>query len=864
MSTFSRMGMASVAVVLAGAGYFSVHAERLPEGAGLEPPGQKTSNAAPAAAPASFPSPRALVDQYCVSCHNQRLKTGGLSLDTVDVDHPELAPDVWEKVAHKLRTGDMPPTGRPRPDAATSTELAAWLEEGLDRAAAAKPNAGSVPPHRLNRTEYANAVRDLLGLEIPPTILPADGSLLGFDNMAGVLSVSPTLLERYINVARQVSRLAVGDSTINVAPATYMIDGSTKQDDRNEDLPFGSRGVTVRHYFPLDGTYVVQVRLRRNSNEYIRGLGRRAQPLEIRLDGARLARFGEAGLMKGMPPPETYTQNDLGDPDWEKSALDGDAGFEAQFAAKAGTRVVAIALEANRWEADELLMPISGAASRNAEDRDGSIAVATITISGPQGASAGPDAPSRRRVFICQPKGTADQESCAKAILTRLARLAYRRPLAEKDIEPLMSFCRAGMSEGFDRCIQMGLERILASPHFLFRIDGSPARATATSRDRPVAALERPTRSLPNLLLSPSSSRISRAVLAQDAPAAEATAKVSDFQLASRLSFFLWSSIPDDELLRLAEQGKLAQPAVLQQQVRRMMADTRSRSLIENFVGQWLELRRLEGVAPVEDVFPEFDTELRDAFKQETERFVDSMLREDRPVVELLTANYTFLNERLARHYGIRNLVGSHFRRVTLPDDTRTGLLGQGSILTLTSQANRTSPVLRGKWVLDNILGAPVPPPPPDVPALKPSDAKGAPLTGRAALEQHRSLATCANCHARMDPWGFALENFDGVGAWRSKDGNTPINSTDVLLDGTRIEGPVGVRRALLARRDQFVQTVIEKLMVYALGRPVEYYDRPALRKIAKEAAANQNRWSSIIQGIVGSMPFQFQTKGAV
>jgi cytochrome c553 len=856
------MSVASLAIVLVGAGYFSVSAERLSEAAAApEPYPQSTPTAA---APQAATPPRALVTQYCVTCHNERLKTGGLALDTVDVDHPELAPDVWEKVAHKLRTGDMPPTGRPRPDLATSTGLAEWLEDRLDRAAASRPNAGNVPPHRLNRAEYANAIRDLLGLEISPTILPADGSLLGFDNMAGVLSVSPMLLERYINVARQISRFAVGDSTINVAPVTYMIDGATRQDDRNEDLPFGARGVTVRHYFPLDGTYVVQVRLRRNSNEYIRGLGRRPQPLEIRLDGVRLARFGEAGLMKGMPPPETYTQNDLGDPDWEKSALDGDAGFEAQFQAKAGMRVVAVALEADRWEADELLMPITGSANRNAEDRDGSIAVATVTVSGPQQPLAGADALSRRRIFVCQPgAGVAERESCARTILTRLARLAYRRPLVDKDVEPLMAFCRAGIGEGFDRCIQMGLERILASPHFLFRIDGSPENATAAGAQQPVVTLPPALQRLPSVLLSPSRALGSFTTLAQDAQA-DVTSRVSDLQLASRLSFFLWSSIPDDELLRLAEQGKLAQPAVLQQQVQRMLSDSRSRSLIENFVGQWLELRRLDGVAPVEDIFPEFDTELRDAFKQETERFVDSMMREDRPVVDLLTANYTFLNERLARHYGIPNLLGSHFRRVTLADDTRAGLLGQGSILTLTSQANRTSPVLRGKWVLDNILGAPVPPPPPDVPALKPSDAKGAPLTGRAALEQHRTLATCANCHARMDPWGFALENFNGVGAWRSKDGNAAINSSDVLLDGTRIDGPAGVRSALLARREQFVQTVIEKLMVYALGRPLEYYDRPALRKIVKDAAANQNRWSSIFQGIVSSTPFQFQTKGAV
>jgi hypothetical protein len=634
-------------------------------------------------------------------------------LDTLDIERLGESPELWEKVAHMLRTGAMPPTGRPRPDAAASMRLAASLEDGLDQVAALQPNPGRIPPHRLNRTEYANAVRDLLGLEIPASLLPADNSILGFDNIAGALTVSPMLLERYMAVARQVSRLAVGDTTMMVAPVTYAIDSSLKQEDRSsEDLPFGARGVTVRHTFPLDGDYVVRIRLKRTQNEYIRGLGRRPQPIDVRLDGQRIKTFAEAGLMKGVPPVEGYTQDDLGTPDWEKNSLDGDTALEVRFPAKAGTRVVAFAMPARRWQPDDafVLPPRAG----REEDRDGNIAIKTVEISGPYDARPPADSVSRRKIFTCHPAGQADQERCATTILSTLARRAYRRPLVDADVQALLQFCRAGLDRGFDGCIQTGLERILASPNFIFRVEGVPASVEHAVAVKPVARAEPGGGVYRNVLFSLGASpdRADKNTSADKTvvTATSGLSRITDLELASRLSFFLWSSIPDDQLLDLAVQGKLGNPAILERQVKRMLADPRSRALVDNFADQWLELRRLDSAAPVENVFPDFDGELRQAFREETERLIDSMLREDRPIAELLTSNYSFINERLARHYGIPNIVGSRFRKVTMPDD-RAGLLGQGSILLVTSQANRTSPVLRGKFVLDNILGTPVPPP---------------------------------------------------------------------------------------------------------------------------------------------------------
>jgi hypothetical protein len=763
-----------------------------------------------------------LLDQYCITCHNEKLKTGSVVLDTADVEHLAQDPALWERVAHMLRTGSMPPGGRPRPDAGVSLQLAASLERQLDQIEFASPIVGRIPPHRLNRTEYTNAIRDLFDLELPVSMLPADGSLLGFDNIAGVLSVSPTLLERYLSIARQVSRLAVGDSTMVIPPVEYLIESLAKQDDRpGEDLPFGSRGVVVKHHFPLDGEYSIKVTLARNGDSYIRGLGRDPQPIDIRLDGVHVTTFAQAGLTKGMPPPEGYTQDELGDPEWENNALEGDAGYEIRFHTKAGQHTVGVAMPAKHWESDEeFLLPTT---LNRRDDRDLNILIRTVKISGPFDKSLPKDTASRRKLFTCYPANDAESLPCAQTILTSIAHRAYRRPLAETDIRPLMRFCQAGLAHGFEGCIQLGLERILASPHFLFRVEQI---ADASNPPSPLV-------------------------------------RVSDVELASRLSFFLWSSIPDDQLLDLAGQGTLHEPAVLEQQVRRMIADPRSRSLVDNFAAQWLELRALETFAPAENVFPEYDAELRTAFREETERFIESNIREDRPVPELLTANYTFVNERLARHYQIPNVVGSHFRKVTLPaNGPRVGILGQASVLMVTSQPTRTSPVLRGKFIMENILGTPVPPPPPNVPPLKTGDRNGQPQTVRELLEQHRASPVCASCHARMDPWGFALENFSALGAWRTADNKKTLDTAAALLDGTKLDGPAGVRRVLISRKNQFVDTVAEKLMVYALGRPVEYYDHPILRSITRDASAHDQRWSSLILGIVKSLPFQYQMRG--
>jgi mono/diheme cytochrome c family protein len=869
MSANARRGSVWLGMMVATVALLYVYAVRI-EGAGvaLRAPGQAAAGApsqAPSATTAATAAPaahRATLDKYCVTCHNSRTKTAGLALDAVNINNLSESAEIWEKVAHMLRAGAMPPAGMPRPEAAVSQSMAGWLETELDRVAAAAPNPGRVPPHRLNRVEYTNAVRDLLGLDIPAALLPVDGSFQGFDNIAGVLSVSPLLLERYMSVARQVSRMAVGDLTMNVAPVSYVMENIRRQTDRpGNELPFGSRGIALKHVFPLDGEYIVKVRLRRDGNEYIRGLGRIPQPVEVRVDGERVGMFADAGLTKGVPPPEGYNQGELGDAEWEKNALEGDSGYEVRFAVVAGAHSIGVALPARRWENDEELLLPPGAG--NDEDRDGHIAVGLVEVSGPYEKKAAADSPSRQKIFTCRPSGPADQEACAQTILTGIARKAYRRPLTTSDTAAIMRFCAAGMIRGFDGCIQSGIERILSSPHFLFRVavtqaamadpTGSPRRsvpANAWLSGVPAGLALRPVGSQGGTAM--------RAAAMTDGPL-----RLSDFELASRLSFFIWSSVPDDQLLDLAGQGKLKDRRVVEAQVKRMLADPRSRALIENFAGQWLELRRLETVSPVENIFPEFDAELRDAFKRETELYFDSMLRGDRPVSELLTANYTFLNERLARHYGVPNIAGAHFRKVTMTDPRRVGLLGQGSVLTVTSQGTRTAPVLRGKWMLENVLGAPVPPPPPNIPPLKGTSESGEVLTGRAALEQHRKNPVCANCHARMDPWGFALENYDAIGKWRDTEGSKPIDPVAVLLDGTKLDGPVGARQVLLARQDQFVKTVADKLMVYALGRPVEYFDRPALRTILRDAAPANYTWSSLIVGIANSMPFQYQTRGA-
>ena len=687
---------------------------------------QETSNTAPQ----SDSQYTAVLTRYCITCHNEKLKTADLVLSKLDISNPGADALVWEKVARKLRTGQMPPAGVPRPEQAFYDDFTAYLETALDRAAAAMPNPGRPSAHRLNRAEYTNAVRDLLATDIDgASLLPAEEASRGFDNIADVLSVSPLLVERYMSAARKISRLAIGDPDVRPFTAEYNVSRRLVQDDRmSEDLPFGSRGGTaIRHYFPLDGEYVIKVRLQRNNDNYIRGLGEPHQ-LDVRLDGARLQLFTIGGEHKGRSGPVySFINKDyLGDPEQEKYEFTADEGLEVRFQAKAGTRLVGVAFLKQSSEPEGELMP------RQFYDeilsfKGGDPAVDNVSISGPYNAQGLGDLPSRRKIFVCSPAGIADEEPCAKKILSTLARRAYRRPVTEADVLTLLQFYQVGRSQGgFEAGIRTAIQGILVSPEFLFRIERDPENVA-------------PGTAYP----------------------------VSDLELASRLSFFLWSSVPDDQLLELAERGKLSDPAVLEQQVNRMLADSRSKALAGNFTEQWLGLRKLGTVSPDPKVFPGFDDNLREALQQETKLFAESIAREDRSVLDFLRADYTFLNERLARHYGIRNVYGSGFRRVTLTDDARKGLLGQGSILTATSYANRTSPTLRGKWVLENILGTPPPPPPPNVPSLKEENGGNSrTLTMRERLEQHRVNPSCAVCHTRMDPLGFALDNFDAIGRW--------------------------------------------------------------------------------------------------
>jgi hypothetical protein len=746
---------------------------------------------------------RAQLDRYCVSCHNQRLKTAGLELDRLDPGVVRQNAGTWEKVVRKLRTGAMPPAGSRRPDAAGYAALANALESALDAAAARAPNPGRPSVHRLNRAEYANAVRDLLGVSIDPrTYLPADDSGYGFDNIADVLSVSPGLLDRYLAAAGRIARLAVADASIRPDVVKYRVPLYYAQEDRaGEDLPFGSRGgLAVQHHFPADGEYVVKIVLQRIAGDAVRGLGK-PRRLEVRLDRARVKEFTLAGPGRGM------------------AARPPDADLEVRFPATAGTRLVAAAFVKEPMLDEGVFQPRLPIASFAYWTKiDTEPAIDTIEIRGPYNATGATGIRSWQKVFVCRPATAPEEGSCARTILSTLARRAYRRPIADADVASLMRFYQAGRDKGdFDTGIAWAIERILVDPEFLFRIERPPAN------------------------------------LAPGAPY-----RLSDLELASRLSFFLWSSVPDDELLRAATEGRLKDARTLEQQIARLLADERSQSLIENFAGQWLWQRNMRTHAPDTVNFPDFDENLREAFQTETQLFLESQLRDDRPVTDLLTADYTFVNERLARHYGYEGVYGSHFRRVTQPDTRRAGLLGQGSVLTVTSYAHRTSPVVRGKWLLENILGAPPPPPPANIPALRENDEKGKPTSVRERLEEHRNNPICSSCHARMDPLGFALENFDATGRWRTVgEGGTSIDASGALPDGTRFNGPAEFRTALLAHRDEFVGTLTEKLLTYAIGRGVEHYDMPEVRKILKSANAKENRWSALIIGVVNSTPFR-------
>ena len=773
---------------------------------------------------------RSLLDKYCVGCHNTRQQTAGLAFDTKDVARVGTEPHVWERVARQLRSGLMPPPGSPRPDPASSQGLAAALEAEIDRVAAGSPRPGRPVIHRLNRVEYANAVRDLLDVEIDASsLLPADESLGGFDNIGGVLSISPSLLERYLSAARKISRLAVGDRTIGPAfgSKTYEAPQTVFQDARmSEDLPFGSRGgIAIRHHFPLDAEYVGKVRLRRNILGYVRGL---TDPhlLEVRLDGTRLTHFTIGGNRQLTPAPLSFTGVIPGDPEWEAYALTADEGLEVRFRATAGPHVVAVSFLDEAFEPEGVLQPeltglgLAYSEFSSAPSGPWGPSVDTVSIDGPYQATGVGETPSRRRLFSCRPATSDKEDACARQIMSTVARRGYRGTVEDKDVNRLIDFYRAGRKDtgSFESGIQAAVERLLVDPRFLFRIE----------RDPPDVARG-------------------------------ATYHISDVELASRVSFFLWSSIPDDPLLEAAERGALHEPVTLERHVKRMVADDRASALVDNFAVQWLALRQLRPVTLDAEIFTDYDGNLREAFLQETQRFVQDQLRQDRSVLDLLDAKYTFVNERLARHYGIPDVYGNHYRRVAVGDE-RAGLLGQGSILTATSYPTRTSPVLRGRWLLDNLMGAPPPPPPPDIPALPSSGEHDLRLTMRQRTEQHRRNPACAGCHVRMDPLGFALENFDAIGRWRTA-GETgePIDASGALPDGTTFRGVSGVRTLVTSRPEEFVRVLTGKLMTYALGRAVDEDDMPAIRAVVKEAAPGNYRWSALLLGIVRSVPFKMR-----
>ncbi len=763
-------------------------------------------------APPAATQQRALLDQYCVTCHNQRTKAGGLALDVMDLSRVGDEAQTWEKVVRKLRGGVMPPAGRPRPDRAAYDGFRKWVENEIDRTAAANPNPGRPAAfHRLNRTEYRNAVRDVLALDVDvASWLPADPASYGFDNIGDALGISSGLLERYLSAAQRVSRMALGDPTIGPSVATYAYPSDLTQRDRIDGLPFGTRGgALVNHYFPVDGEYVIQLRLGRNYNTRINGL-EEVQQVEVTIDGARVELASIGGRPRGRG---------RGNADDYNGPVDEDDKLKFRIPVKAGARSLGVAfIKRSSAEFEDLDKPIVRDAPEYG-DTQGLPSLAKIEIDGPYAAARPTDTPSRRHILTCRPAGDKDT-ACARTIISTVARRAYRRPVTDLDLQVLMPFYTEGRdSGGFEKGIQEAIARILVSPSFLFRVEQDVAEAGGPKNYR-----------------------------------------VSDLELATRLSFFLWSSVPDDALLDLAEHGKLKDPTVLDQQVRRMLADERSSALVGNFASQWLHLRDVSELKPDRWNFPEFDDNLRRAFRRETDLFVQSIVREDRGVLDLLTADYTFINERLARHYGIPNIYGDHFRRVTVTDESRRGLLGQGSILTVTSSPTRTSPVRRGIYILENFLGVSPPPPPPNVPSLKDTNAGGKVLSMRERMVQHRANPVCASCHSMMDPLGLALENFDGVGKWREKsESNGPLDVSGTLPDGTTFDGPVGLRNALLRYSDAFVTTFTDKLLTFALGRGLEYYDAPTVRRITQEAAKQNYKISTLIQAIVRSPAFQMR-----
>ena len=770
----------------------------------------------PSASPSQAQTIREFTKQYCVGCHNGRLKTAGLELDSRDFEHLAADADVWEKVIRKVQVGMMPPGGVPQPDAATRRAVVTALTGALDEAARANPNPGRPALHRLNRTEYAYAIRDLLDLEVDPTtLLPPDDSAYGFDNVADVLGVNATLMEQYVSAAGKISSLAVGDPDVSPAAEVFTIPQDASQDRHVEGLPLGTiGGVLATPTIQVAGEYELSAKFFRTNLGVLRGL-EYEHTLEYAVDGVRvhLTKMG-------------------GKEDWAAN-LDNNTLIADQIEERAKVRVpltpgpheitAAWIKKSDAIDPVRTTRPIRS--SHDTRDPLGIPHLSTFTITGPFKSMGPGDMPSRRRIFTCKPAPGAE-EKCARQILATLMRRAYRGQGTDDDVERVMGFYRAGRQQrDFDRGIQVALQRVLASPKFVFRAEREP-------QPLPVGRSYR----------------------------------LSDLELASRLSFFLWSSIPDDELLKVAGEGRLQDTTVLERQVRRMLVDAKSERFVSNFAGQWLYLRNLTNHQPNSMMFPDFDDNLRQAFRREAELFFDSIVHEDRNVLDLMTADYTFVDERLARHYGIPNVYGSRFRRVTLTDEARKGLLGKGAILTVTSRATRTSPVVRGKWILDNILNAPPPPPLANVPPLPEPDESGQVLSMRERMEAHRRNPVCANCHRMFDPIGLAMENFDAVGRWRARDGGSlgvPIDASGELLDGTKVDGVVSLRRALLRQPELFVDTVVEKMMTFALGRGVAASDMPSVRTIIRDAASRDYRFSSLVLGIVKSPSFTMRIKAS-
>ncbi len=758
----------------------------------------------------------AVLQRYCVTCHNERLQTAGLALDQLDVANAAADTEVWEKVVQKLRSRTMPPARRPRPDDPTYAAVASYLEKSLDRAAATRPNPGRPLLHRMNRTEYRNAIRDLLALDADVSALPADDSTYGFDNIADALGMSPVLLESYVTTARKIARLAVGSPTMPPVTTTYSTPLDLTQSYHLRELPLGTRGgIRADEYLPVDADYEIAITLRRGAGGSIRGIGEE-HLLELTLDDERIGLFSIGGP-DAYRPLVGFGNAGLG----VTKAFTADEKMRVRLPIPAGDHTIVAAFVGKPAALLEQARKPFLRSYVAANSRSGLPEVDRLMLTGPFEAARPRDSASGDRIFSCRPTNHADEAACAEAILGRLGRLAYRRPLETPELEGLFAFYNEGRRDGdFEAGIELALRYLLASPQFIFRLETEPA----------------------------------------DVAAGEVY-PLADLDLASRLSFFLWSSIPDDALLGAAERGELSDPDGVSRQVQRMLADPRAAALVENFAGQWLYLRNLGSITPDRPTFPDFDDNLRRSLQRETELFFESIMREDRSVLDLLTADYTYVNERLARHYEMQGVYGDRFRRVPVTDEHRRGLLGHGSVLTVTSYATRTSPVLRGKWILENLLGAPPPPPPPDVPDLE-DTGSAAGLSIRERLTQHRANPACAVCHARMDPYGFGLENFDAVGRWRARGADgVAIDAADTLPDGTAFDGPSELREAILRRPDEFVKTLTRKLLIYAVGRGLEYYDAPVVRAIVARAADEDYRFSSVITGIVMSDPFRMKMK---